>query len=422
MIASRPLRRPSPPAPPMNTSVAPAASLPVHARVPGHRLLHSPGPTPIPEPVLAAMQRQSMDLVDPRLDAIIEACETGLLTLLDAPADARTYLYAANGHGAWEAVITNLVAPGQAVLIPGTGHFSESWAIQAEAMGCTVVRIPWRQGLPIDPQAVEDALRADRDGTLAAVFVVHTDTAGGVTSDLAAIRAAIDASGHPALMVVDVVASLAADPYSMAGIGADVTIGASQKGLMLPAGLSFTTVGERADAVGQANPTPRFYWDWRRRKHAVGYRKFCGTPPQQLLMGLEASLALLRREGLATVVARHRRLAGAVHAAVAAWREGGALDFFCTVPEARSVSVTTVATRDGVDPDAIRAVARERFQVGIAGGLGPLAGKAFRIGHLGDQNEATILGCVAGVEAAMRSLDIPAGDGVEAALAFLVRG
>jgi len=201
-----------------------------------------------------------------------------------------------------------------------------------------------------------------------------------------------------------------------------VTIGASQKGLMLPAGLSFTTVGERADAVGQANPTPRFYWDWRRRKHAVGYRKFCGTPPQQLLMGLEASLALLRREGLATVVARHRRLAGAVHAAVAAWREGGALDFFCTVPEARSVSVTTVATRDGVDPDAIRAVARERFQVGIAGGLGPLAGKAFRIGHLGDQNEATILGCVAGVEAAMRSLDIPAGDGVEAALAFLVRG
>src|SRR5690606_9624872 len=198
--------------------------------------------------------------------------------------------------------------------------------------------------------------------------------------------AAIDAAGHPALMVVDVVATLAAEPYSMSAIGADVTIGASQKGLMLPAGLSFTVVGERADAVAHANPAPRFYWDWLRRKHAVGYRKFCGTPPQQLLMGLEASLGLLFSEGLESVVARHRRLAGAVHAAIEAWREGGAIDFFCQVPQARSVSVTTVSVAEGHDPDAVRTVARERFQVGMAGGLGPLAGKAFRIGHLGDQN------------------------------------
>jgi alanine-glyoxylate transaminase/serine-glyoxylate transaminase/serine-pyruvate transaminase len=375
----------------------------------------------MPEAVLAAMHRQSMDLVDPRLDAIIENCERGLLALLDAP-DAHAYLYAANGHGAWEAAIANLVPLDGAVLIPGTGHFSESWAVQTEGLGREVVRIPWQPGLPIDPQTVEDALRADTAGRIAAVFVVHADTAGGVTSDLAAIRSAIDASGHPALMVVDVVATLAAEPYSMSAVGADVTIGASQKGLMLPAGLSFTVVGERADAVAHANPAPRFYWDWLRRKHAVGYRKFCGTPPQQLLMGLEASLGLLFREGLDAVVARHRRLAGAVHAAIEAWREGGAIDFFCQVPQARSVSVTTVSVAPGHDPDAVRTVARERFQVGMAGGLGPLAGKAFRIGHLGDQNEATILGCVAGVEAAMRSLGIPVGDGAAAATRYLARG
>jgi len=387
-------------------------------RIPGQRLLHSPGPTPIPDEVLSAMHRQSMDLADARLDRIIEACEQGLLALLDAPG-CDLYMYAANGHGAWEAAIANLVAPDKAVLVPGTGHFSESWAIQTEALGRKVVRVPWRPGYPIDPQAVEDALRADAAGEIAAVFVVHTDTASGVSNDLAAIRAAMDASGHPALMVVDVVASLAAAPYSMSKLPADVTIGASQKGLMLPAGLGFVAANAKADAIARANPTPRFYWDWRRRKDALGYRKFCGTPPQQLLMGLEASLALLSREGMDRVFARHARLAGAVHAAVTAWREGGAIDFFCRVPEARSVSVTTIAVAEGVDPDAIRSLARERFQVAAAGGLGPLAGKAFRIGHLGDQNEATILGAIGGIEAALRTLGIPVGDGAAAAVAAL---
>ena len=220
-------------------------------------------------------------------------------------------------------------------------------------------------------------------------------------------------------MVVDVVASLGAAPYSMRALRADVTIGASQKGLMLPAGLGFVAVGPRAEAVARANPTPRFYWDWRRRRDAIGYRKFCGTPPQQMLMGLEASLALIFREGVEQVLARHARLAGAVHAAVAAWSEGGAIDFFCKVPQARSVSVTTISVAEGVDPEAIRSLARERFQVAAAGGLGPLAGKAFRIGHLGDQNEATILGALGGIEAALRALEISVGPGVAAAVAAL---
>lgn len=392
----------------------------MNTRIPGQRLLHSPGPTPIPEEVLCAMHRQSMDLADPRLDRIIEACETGLLKLLDGSA-SNLYLYASNGHGVWEAVVANLVAPGRAVLVPGTGHFSESWAIQTEALGRKVVRVPWRPGHPIDPQAVHDALRADTAGEICAVFVVHTDTASGVTSDLKAIRAAIDAARHPAIMAVDVVASLAAAPYSMTETGADVTIGASQKGLMLPAGLGFVAVGEKAEVLARENPAPRFYWDWQRRRDAIGYRKFCGTPPQQLLMGLEASLALIFREGVERLLARHARLAGAVHAAVQAWSEGGAIDFFCKQAQARSVSVTTVTVAEGIDPEAIRSMARERFQVAAAGGLGPLAGKAFRIGHLGDQNEATILGALGGIEAAFGALGIPVGPGMTAAVNSLAR-
>lgn len=388
-------------------------------RIPGRRLLHSPGPTPIPEEVLAALHGQSMDLADPRVDHLIEDCERGMLELLSAPDEAQVYFYAANGHGGWEAVLANLGGPDRALLVAGTGHFSESWAIQAEALASPVVRTPWHPGAPIDPQAIESALRADTARRIAAVLIVHTDTASGVTSDLSAIRAALDASGHPALLVVDVVASLAASPFSMREHRVDVVMGASQKGLMLPAGLAFVAVNERARAVARANPAPRFYWDWTRRGEPLSYRKFCGTPPLQMLSGLRASLGLIRSEGLAAVHARHARLAGATHAAVERWREGGALDFFCPLPQARSVSVTTVQVCQGVDPEAIRRVARERFQVAIAGGLGPLTGKAFRIGHLGDLNESNLLGCLAGVEAALAACSVPYQSGMDAAIRHL---
>jgi alanine-glyoxylate transaminase/serine-glyoxylate transaminase/serine-pyruvate transaminase len=380
-----------------------------NARLPGHRFLHSPGPSRVPDEVLHAMSRQPMDLADPRVDATIAACETGLKRLLHTQHDV--FLYAANGHGAWEAVIANLVAPGTTVLIAGTGHFSESWAIQTEAMGGVVVRTPWVEGLPIAPADIEAALRDDVTHAIKAVFVVHTDTASGITSDLAAIRAAIDRAGHPALYVVDVVASLGAAPFDMTALRANVALGACQKGLMVPPGLGFVAVDEVAMAASRNNPAPRFYWDWRLRQSPLSYRKFCGTPPQSLLAGLEASLALIEREGEAAVLARHRRLADAVHAAVARWSEGGALSFFGRVPESRSVSVTTIAVAPGVDPEAMRTVARERFEVAIAGGLGPLAGRAFRIGHLGDINAAMVLGALAGVEAAMSVVGIRFGAG-----------
>ncbi|MCL4745325.1 MAG: aminotransferase class V-fold PLP-dependent enzyme [Burkholderiaceae bacterium] len=394
-------------------------STPPTGRIPGRRFLHSPGPTHIPDEVLDAMHRQPMDLADPRVDRTIAACESGLRRLLGTKG-AEVFMYAANGHGAWEVALVNLAAPGQSVLVAGTGHFSESWAVQAEALGIRVVRTPWAEGLPIDPVSIEQALRADTAREIRAVCVVHTDTASGVTSDLAAIRRAIDASGHPALYVVDVVASLAAAPFAMDELGANVAVGASQKGLMLPPGLGFVAVDERAFEVSSRNPAPRFYWDWRSRRSELSYRKFCGTPPLNLLMGLEAALGLLAREGIDAVHARHRLLADTVHAAVRGWSEGGAIGFFARQPESRSVSVTAITIPAGSDPDAIRAFARERMQVAISGGLGPLAGRVIRIGHLGDINAAMVLGCLAGVQATFHALGIASGgDGVRRAAEFL---
>ena len=381
-----------------------------HTRIPGRRLLHSPGPTPLPDEVLHAISVQPMDLGDARVDANIAACEDGLRRLFRTR-EADIFMYAANGHGVWEAVIENLLAPGETVLVPATGHFSESWAQQAEALGRRVMRTPWREGWPVDPAAVEAALREDRTHAIKAVFAVHADTATGVTNDLAAVRRAIDAADHPALLVADVVSTLAAAPFAMDDLRVDVAVGASQKGLMCPAGVGFMAVNAAAFGAAQRNPAPRFYWDWVRRRHDLSYRKFCGTPPQNLLLGLEAALGLVFSEGIEAVWRRHARLARAVQAAVDGWRTGGALDFFAREPATRSTSVTTITVAPGIDVEQLRGVARDRFQVALSGGLGPLTGRAFRIGHLGDCNEAMILGAVAGVEAALVTLGVPVGEG-----------
>ena len=382
----------------------------MNARIPGRRLLISPGPTPIPDAVLHAMSQQPLDHGDPRLDTLIAACEQGLKRLLRTEA-SDVFMYASNGHGAWEAVIENMADLGQAVLVPGTGHFSEQWALQTEALGRRVVRTPWREGWPIDPAVVEQALRDDKAHAIKAVFAVHTDTSSGVSSDIAAIRRAIDAARHPALLVADVVASLGAAPFAMDDLGVDVALGASQKGLMCPPGAGFVAVNARAFAAAQANQAPRFYWDWVRRKSEISYRKFCGTAPQNLLMGLEAALGLLFQEGIDAVHRRHALLTRLVHAAVQGWSEGGALGFFAQDPACRSVSVTTVTVPEGTDVDALRAVARERFQVAMAGALGPLTGRGFRIAHLGDGNPAVTLGAIAGIEAALLVQGIPVGGG-----------
>lgn len=379
-------------------------------RIPGDRFLHSPGPTHIPAEVLNAMHRQPMDHGDPRLDQLVSSCETGLRRLLQTDR-ADLFMYISNGHGVWEAATENLLAPGQAALIPGTGHFSEQWALQVEATGRRAVRTPYREHHPVDPNDIEQALRADTEREIAAVFAVHTDTASGTTNDLKAIRTAIDAAGHPALLVADVVASLAAAPFAMDALGVNVALGASQKGLMCPAGLGFVAVDECAGKIAANNPAPHYYWNWARRKSEYSYKKFCGSAPQNMLFGLEAALALLEHEGLDAIFTRHALLARSVQAAVECWAQEGALSLHCHAPEARSVSVTTIDVRPGIDVEALRTVARERFQVAFAGALGPQLGRAFRIGHLGDMNAATILGCLAGIEAALLVQGIPFGRG-----------
>lgn len=390
-------------------------------RIPGNLFLHAPGPTHVPDEVVHAMSRQPMDMADPRLDRVIASCEQGLRQLLQTR-DSDVFLYATNGHGAWEAVIVNLVAPGQRVLVPGTGHFSDAWALQCEAMGVQVQRTPWIEGAPIDPQVLEQALREDTAHDIVAVFAVHTDTASGVCSDMAALRRAIDAAGHPALFVVDVVASLGASPFAMDELGANVVLGASQKGLMCPPGLGFAAVDARAMAVCERIETPRYYWDWRVRKSEFAYRKFCGTPPQTLLFGLQAALELIFAEGVQSVMQRHRLLASMVHTAVAAWSVGGDVGFFAPSADARSTSVTAIQVVPGVDVEALRTVARERFQVALAGGLGPLNGRVFRIGHLGDINAPMILGCLAGLQAAMAVQKIVFGPGALDAVTQILVG
>ncbi len=394
---------------------------PITPRLPGIRFVHSPGPTHVPDEVMHAMQRPMTDLADPRVAALVAACEKGMKSLLKSP-QSDIFFYASNGHGVWEAAAANLASDQHSLLIAGSGHFSDQWALQTEALGLSVLRTPHTAGHRIDTQAICKALKEDTEHRISAVMVVHTDTASGITSDLMAIRQVMDQCKHPALYVVDVVASLGAAPFDMDALGVDVCLGSSQKGLMMPPGLGFVAVNAKAFAWSQAHAKPRFYWSWLERKTNTQSEKFCGTPPLAHLAGLEVSLGLLQAEGLDAVFARHQRLGGAVRAAVTAWSSANSLKLHCLDPEGFSASVTAIEVALGIDPEALRVVAREKFQVAMAGGLGPLAGRVFRIGHLGDMNEPMILGALAGIEAAMTVQKVPYGpNGMAAAIAYLAQ-
>ena len=384
----------------------------------GREFLHSPGPTHIPDRVLAAMHRQPLDLVDGRLKEIARSCFDDLRQVFRT--DGHVFVYAANGHGGWEAALANICVPGDAVLVPEVGHFSNSWAEHARALGLETELIvsDWRHA--VDPAEIEARLRQDRGGRIKAVLAVQVDTGTGIANDIPAIRAAIDAAGHPALLVADTIASLAAMPFEMDAWGVDVAIAASQKALMCPPGLAILAASERAVEVSRRLAGRQRYWDWGPRLGDESYMKFCGTMPEHLFFGLRESLNIIRDEGLPAIHRRHRLLAGAVHRAVEAWGEAGALSFNAVVPGERAVSVTTVRTCDGLDADLIRTHAREALGVSVAGGLGALHRKAFRIGHLGDLNEAMVLGCLAALEMAFIELEVPHGShGVRAAVEYL---
>jgi alanine-glyoxylate transaminase/serine-glyoxylate transaminase/serine-pyruvate transaminase len=326
------------------------------------------------------------------------------------------FMYNASGHGAWEASLTNLLSPGNAILVLESGYFSEEWANMARAHGLEVhlAACDWRRG--VDPAQVRSALAADTAHAIKAVCVVHNETATGMMLPLAEIRAAIDDAKHPALFLVDTISSLGSLDFRMDEWKID---GGSQKGLMLPTGLSFTGVSDKAMEAHAQAKLPRFYFDWTLMSKRQ-QKSFIGTIPVNIFYGLRESIRLLEEEGLPNVFARHSRLAEATRRAVQVWAGNDGPQLYCSNPSRYSDSVTAVLMPEGYSSDLVRNTARNRFNVSLGGGLGVLGGKIFRIGHLGDLNEPMLLGALTAVEMALRMNDIPhARGGVDAAMDYL---
>lgn len=384
----------------------------------GRNFLLTPGPTNLPERVIRAMSRNSVDISSPEFIEFTRSCLSNLKPVFKT--QGPVFIYTANGHGAWEAALLNTLKTGDQVLVPGTGHFAENWADLAETLGLRpeVTATDWRHA--VDPNQVEEKLRADREHKIKAVLLIHTDTATGLTSDVRAIREAMDNSGHPALLMVDAVASLGTTEFAMDDWRIDVAVGASQKGLMAPPGLSFTAVSEKALQHNRNTSVPSTYWSWQRRLQEEWYRWFCGTAPEHLLFGLHEAIEMLLEEGIEQSCTRHHRLATAVRSAVQVWGDAGVIGLNALQIEQAADSVTTIRLADGYDATQVKAAAHEHFNVSLGGGLSKLHGKAFRIGHMGDINEATILGALASIEAVFQLSDIPyTRGGVSAAVDYL---
>ena len=384
----------------------------------GRAFVQLPGPTNIPERVLRAMSRPATDFAAPDFVALARSAIDDLRRVFAT--EGEVFAFVSLGHGVWEAALANLVAPGEAVLVAEAGRFARGWRIVAEAIGAEVVRVEGDLRRAVDPSAVAEALAADRERRIRAVLVVHIETSTGIVNDIPAIRRAIDEVGHPALLLVDAVASLAVCELPMDRWGVDLALAASQKGLMMPPGLGFVAVGPRAAARAETGGAPRRYWDWRIRRGPDSYEWFYGTPPVQAMYGLREALDMLFEEGLERVHARHRRLATAVRAAVARWSEAGTVAFHALEPAERCDAVTALRLPPEARADEIRAFCRDRLSVAFGGGLPPFEGRMIRIGHLGDLNEPMILGALAALELAFVRFGVPhAPGGVEAAIASL---
>ncbi|MBH68162.1 MAG: aminotransferase [Rhodospirillaceae bacterium] len=386
----------------------------------GRKFLNTPGPTHVPDRVMNAMHQSTLDLSDPHFLDVSMSCFQDLQKIFKTMGEI--FLYASNGHGAWEAALTNVFSPGDNILVPETGNFSNAWSDMARALNLNVQTVRGDSRRAIDPEGIEVALEKDTQRKIKGVLVVHTETATGITNDLRSIRKAIDSSRHPALLVVDSVAALGTVDYRMDEWGIDVTVSASQKGLMMPPGLGIVAANEKAMSVHQKSTMPKLYWDWNTRLKAEHYRKFCGTAPQLMVFGMREALNMIFEEGLENVFERHRILAGATHAAVEIWGKTGNLSLNAVEPEDRSTAVTTVLTSNSVNADAIRDICRDEMMVGLGGGLGNLSGKAFRIGHMGDINAPMLYAALASVEATLCYLDIKHGaGGVTASVEYIAQ-
>ena len=381
----------------------------------GRHFLQIPGPTNVPDRVLRAMDGPVIDHRGPEFATLGQECLAGMKRVFQTEGDV--IIYPSSGTGAWEAALVNALSPGDRVLMYETGHFATLWSALAKRLGLKVELIEgdWRHGT--DADAIGARLAEDKARDIKAVCVVHNETSTGVTSTVAAVRRAIDGAGHPALLMVDTISSLASIDYRHDEWGVDVTVGGSQKGLMLPPGLSFNAVGPKALMAAESSTMPRSYWDWSEMlgPNKDGY--FPYTPATNLLYGLrEALRMLLDEEGLDNVFARHRRLAEATRCAIRGW----GLEILCADEEEYSGSLTAVLMPEGHDADALREVILERFDMSLGAGLSKVAGKVFRIGHLGNFNELMLMGTLAGVEMGLSIAGVPHEPrGVAAAMKFL---
>lgn len=383
----------------------------------GRLFFANPGPTNIPDSILHAIGHVAVDFHDPDFMKMYDECWEAILRIMKTT--QHMFMYTGSGHAAWEAALVNTLSPGDTVLIPETGAFSLSWGSMAADLGITVqtIECDWRQG--VDFAAITAALKADTAGRIKAVCAVQNETSTGMHLPIDQVRAAMDAAGHGALLMVDTISSLGCMDVRMDEWRLDVVVGGSQKGLMLPTGMAFTGVSDKAMKAAETSTMPKHYLNWK----AMASRKqrsFIGTVPTNQFFGLRESIRLIEEEGLENVFARHTRLARAVRACVRHWSGNNGPQLYCTNPSRESDSVTAILMPEGFDAEAIRKTTMQRFNVSLGGGLSKLGGKVFRIGHLGDLNEPMILGTLAAVEMALKINNVPhAPGGVAAAMASL---
>ncbi len=380
----------------------------------GRHFLQIPGPTNVPDRVLRAMDRPVIDHRGPEFAQLGAEVLDGLKSIFKTKSSV--VIYPASGSGAWEAAIVNTLSPGDRVLMFETGHFSNLWRDIALRHGLIVDYVPgdWRRGA--QPADAEKKLAEDTEHAIKAVMVVHNETSTGATSRIGDIRRAMDSARHPALLMVDTISSLASIDYRHDEWGVDVAVGGSQKGLMLPPGLSFNAVSQKALAANKSAKMPRYYWDWQEmlKPNRAGF--FPYTPATNLLWGLREALFMLHEEGLDNVFRRHDRHAEATRAAVRAW----GLEVWCDEPKEYSSSLTAVLMPSGHNADKLREVILDNFDMSLGTGLAKLAGKVFRIGHLGHFNDLMLAGTLSGVEMGLRLADVPhKPGGITAALNLL---
>ncbi len=384
----------------------------------GRQFLSIPGPTNVPEPVLNAMHQPAIDLYQddfpPLTDSLLKNLQKWFCT------EGRTFIYIANGHGAWEAALTNTMNRGEKVLVLESGLFATGWGEYGSDLGLKIEHLEGSYNKAVDPAAVQKRLKADTEQEIKAVLMVQVDTASSIKNDVKAVGEAIRAAGHDALFMVDTIASLGTMEFKMDEWGVDLAVSASQKGLMSSPGLAFNAAGPRAWERHQTADLKTGYWDWTFRTGEIHYQKYAGTPPEHLVFALGASFELLNKEGKDAAFERHRLLAAATWACVEKWAEGGALSFNVENPDERAPAVTTVLFNEPHNPEDLLNYCKDKCNVIVGITIGDLLGKGIRIAHMGYSNAPMLFGTLGAIEMALQALNIPHGKGgTEAAIRYL---